>query len=96
MEKCVLVTIAVQSILLVVAITCVAVTYSKCLKVEEELKFCSNSKAFESANLSHLKSSFSVLELDTRIKLLEVVRDMNTVVTNVSQQINHLNNSHDS
>ena len=94
-EKCLLATTAVQGILLVVTIICVAAIYSKCLKVEEELEFCSNSKALESTNLSLLDSSFSVLELETRTKLLEVMRDMSAVITNVSQQINHLNHSHE-
>ena len=45
--------------------------------------------------MSFLESSFSVLELETRAKLLEVVRDMNTLIINVGQYINHLSNSHE-
>ena len=37
----------------------------------------------------------SITELETRTKLLEVVRDMNTLITKVGQYINHLNNSHE-
>ena len=69
-----------------VTIMCVAVTNSKCLNV---------SNALENANLTFLESSFSVLELETRTKLLEIVLDVNAVITNVSQQINHLNTSHE-
>ena len=93
MEKCLLVTTVVQSVMLVVAIAFVAVTYSKCRNVQVELKL--SSKSVQSSNLSYLESSCSVLELETRTKLLEVMRDMNAVITNVSQQINHLNNSHE-
>ena len=95
MEKCLLAITAMQSVMLVVAIICVAVTYSKCRNVEKTLNFSPKFNALENANLSHLESSFSVLELETRAKLLEGVRDMNAVVTNMSQQINHLNNSHE-
>ena len=95
MEKCLLAITAVQSVMLVVAIICVVVTYSKCRNVEKKLNFSPNFNALENANLSLLESSFSVLELETHAKLLEGVRDMNAVVTNVSQQINHLNNSHE-
>ena len=63
--------------------------------MEKELKFCSKSDALENASLSFLKSSFSVLELERRTKLLEVVKIMNTVITNVSQQIKYLNISHE-
>ena len=90
MEKCLLVITATQSVMLVVAIICVAVTYSKSRNVEKMLKFSS-----KNANLSYIESSFSVQEVETHTKLLKVVRDMNAVVTNVSQQINHLNNSHE-
>ena len=95
MEKCLLAITAMQSVMLVVAIICVAVTYSKCRNVEKKLNFSPNFNALENANLSLLESSFSVLELETRAKLFEGVRDVNAVVTNVSQQINHLNNSHE-
>ena len=95
MENCLLVITAIQSVMLLVAIIGVAVTYTKCRKVQEELKFFSKYNALESANLSFLESSYSVLELETRAKLLEVVRDMNAIISNVSQQINHLNNSHE-
>ena len=95
MEKCLLVVTAIQSVMLVVAIICVAVTYSKSRNVEKTLKFSSKPNALENANLSYLESSFSVLEVETHTKLLIVVRDMNAVITNVSQQINNLNNSHE-
>ena len=95
MEKCLLAITAMQSVMLVVAIICVAVTYSKCRNVEKKLNFSPKFNALENANLSLLESSFSVLELETRAKLFEGVRDVNAVVTNVSQQINHLNNSHE-
>ena len=95
MEKCLLAITAMQSVMLVVAIICVAVTYSKCRNVEKNLNFSPKCNALENANLSLLESSFSVLELETRAKLLEGVRDVNAVVTNMSQQINHLNNSHE-
>ena len=95
MEKCLLITTVLQSLMLVVAIICVATTYSKCIRVDQKLKFSSNSNALEIANLSLLESSFRVLEVKTRTKLLEVVRDMNAVITNVCQQINYLNNSHE-
>ena len=71
--------------MLVVAIICVATTYSKCIKVGQKLNFSSNSNALEIANLSLLESSFHVLEVEMRTKLLEGVRDMNAVVTNVSK-----------
>ena len=95
MEKCLLAITAMQSVMLVVVIICVAVTYSKCRNVEKKLNFSPKFNAPENANLSHLESSFSVLELETRAKLLEGVRDVNAVITNMSQQINHLNNSHE-
>ena len=95
MEKCLLVVTAIESVMLVIAIICVAVTYPKCRNVEKQLKFSSKSNALEIENLSLLESSFSVLELETRTKLLEVMRDMNTLITNVGQYINHLNNSHE-
>ena len=95
MEKGLLAITAMQSVMLVVAIICVAVTYSKCRNVEKKLNFSPKSNALENANLSLLEGSFSVLELETRAKLLEGVRDVNAVITNMSQQINHLNNSHE-
>ena len=94
-EKCLLVIMAIQSVMLLIAIICVAVTYPKCRNVEKQLKFSSKSNALEIENLSFLESSFSVLELETRTKLLEIVRDINTLITNVGQYINHLNNSHE-
>ena len=94
-EKCLLVITAIQSVMLVIAIICVAVTYTKCRNVEKQLKFSTKSNSLEIETLSFLESSFSVLELETRTKLLEVVRDMNTPITTVGQHINHLNNSHE-
>ena len=77
-----------------IASACMALTYSKCISVDQKL-FPSKSNALENANLSFLICSFSSLGLETRTKLLEGVRDVNAVITNVSQQINHLNNSHE-
>ena len=67
----------------------------KVQKCGKKMKFCSKSNALDNANLSFLESSFGVLELQTRTKLLEVMRDMNALVTNVGQYISHLNNSHE-
>ena len=94
-EKCLLIITAIQSLMLVVAITCMVITYSKCINIDQKLTFFSNSNYIENANLSYLEISFSVLELETRTKLLEVVKDMNAVVTNMSQQINHLSDYHE-
>ena len=58
--------------MLMIAITCMALTYSKCISVDQKLMFSSKSNALENANLSFLESSFSVLEQETRAKLLEI------------------------
>ena len=95
MEKYLLVITAIQSVILVIAIICVAVNYSKCRNVEKKLKFYSKSNALEIENLSFLDSSFSALEQEMCTKLLEVVRDVNALITNVGQYINHSNSSHE-
>ena len=93
MEKCLLVTSAVQSLMLVIAIICVAVTYSKCSDVDNRLKSLSGIKAQENCmtSTSVLESSFKNLEEETITLLQNATRETNAVLVNLSSQIALIN-----
>ena len=95
MEICLLVTTAIQSLMLVIAITCVAVTYSKCADVDNRLNNVRGIKAQENCmtSTSVLESSFINLEEETITLLQNATRKTNAVLVNLSSQIALINMS---
>ena len=95
MEKCLLVTTAIQSLMLVIAITCVAVTYSKCANVDHRLKSLLGMNVQENciASYSFLESSFRSLEEETITLLQNATRETNAVLVNLSSLIALINMS---
>ena len=93
MEKCLLVTAAIQSLMLVIAIICVAVTYSKCADVDNRLKSLSGMKAKENCmtSTSVLESSFRNLEEEIISLLQNATKETNAVLVNLSSQITLIN-----
>ena len=96
MEKCLLVTTAIQSLMLVIAIICVAVTYSKCADVDNRLKSLLGIITVQEncmTNTSVLESSFRYLEEETITLLQNAARETIAVLVNLSSQIALINMS---
>ena len=93
MEKCLLVVTAVQSVLLAVAIICMALAYFKCNEVEKKLAHFSNSKGFENANCSFLDNHIKVIKQETHTVIREINMNISAVLTVMTRQISHVNNS---
>ena len=95
MEKCLLVTTAIQSIMLVKAIICVAVTYSKCADVDNRLKSLHGITVQENCmtSTSVLESSLGNLKEETIILLQNATRETNAVLVDLSRQIALINMS---
>ena len=94
-EKYLLVTAAIQSLMLVIAIICVAVTYSKCADVDNRLKSLGGIIVEENCmtSTSIIESSFRNLEEETITLLQNTARETNTVLVNLSSQIALINMS---
>ena len=97
MEKCLLVTTVIQSLMLVIAIICLAVTYSKCADVDNRLKSIRWIKAQENCITSTtvLESSFRNLEEETITLLQNATMETNAVLVNLSSQIALIKKSQD-
>ena len=93
MEKCLLVTTAIQSLMLVIAVICVAVTYSKCADVDNRLKSLHGITVQENCmtSASVLESYFKKLEEETNTLLHNATRETNAVHVNLSSQIALIN-----
>ena len=89
MEKGLLVITTVQSVLLIIAIACMALTYSRSTNIEERLKNLPRIEAPEK-NLSFHENSFRHLEIEIGTILQELKVDTNLVLINMSQQISSL------
>ena len=92
MEKGLLIITMAQSIMLIIAIACMALTYSRSTNIEARLKNLTRIGAPEK-NMSFLENSFRHLEIEIGTILQEFKVDTNLVLTNASQQISCLKNS---
>ena len=79
--------------MLVIAITCVAVTYSKCANVDNRLKSLRGMNVKENciASSSFLESSFRSLEEETITLLQNATREANAALVNLSSLIALIN-----
>ena len=96
MEKCLLVTTAMQNLMLVIAIVCVVVTYSKCADMDNRLKTLLGITVQENCttiSTSVLESSLGNLEEETITMLQNATRETNAVLVDLSRQIALINMS---